>query len=75
MAIVFRVTARSGASIGDADTMDGVVELAKNAPSGRYQIDKISLDPATGELRTWKWGTLIKDRKGGIKLNLPPWID
>ena len=75
MASVFRVTSRGGASIGDADTIDGVVELVKNAPPGRYRIDRISLDPASGELRSWKWGTVIKDRKGGIKLDLPPWID
>jgi hypothetical protein len=75
MATVFHVTARAGGSIGDADTLDGVVDIAKNAPPGRYRIEKISLDPATGDVRSWKWGAVRKDRQGGIKLDLPPWIN
>jgi hypothetical protein len=75
MATVFRVTARAGGSLGDASTMDEVIELAQCAPPGRYRIEKVSLDSATGELRCWEWGAVIKDRKGGIKLDLPPWID
>jgi hypothetical protein len=74
MATIFRITSRSGASIGDANSLDGVVEIAKSAPPGRYRIEKISLDPATGEVRSWKWGAVRKDRQGGIKLDLPPWI-
>jgi hypothetical protein len=62
MPLVFRVTARDGGSIGETDTMDGVLELAKGAPPGHYRIDKISLDPATGDLRSWEWGTIIKGR-------------
>jgi hypothetical protein len=75
MATVFRVTARASGSIGDAYTMDGVVELAEDAAPGHYRIDKISLDPATGDLRAWEWGEVIKEKNGGIKLDLPPWID
>jgi hypothetical protein len=75
MPVVFRITARDCGSIGETDTLDGVVELAKGAPPGRYRLDKISLDPATGDLRSWDWGTIIKDRKGRIKLDLPPWVD
>ena len=75
MATVFRVTAQNGASMGEAATMDGVVELAKDAPPGRYQIQKIHLDPATGDLRCWEWGTIIKDHGGGIKLDLALWLD
>jgi hypothetical protein len=55
--------------------VDGIVELANVAPPGHYRIEKHSLDPATGELRSWNWGTITKDRKGGIKLDLPPWVD
>jgi hypothetical protein len=75
MATVLRVIARAGAVLGEAQTMDGVIELAKGARPGRYRIEKVSLDPATGELRSWKWGAVIKEKNGGIKLELPPWID
>jgi hypothetical protein len=75
METVFRVIARAGAVLGETQTMDGVIELAKGARPGRYRIEKVSLDPATGELRTWEWGAVIKQRNGAIKLDLPPWID
>ncbi|HEV3263565.1 MAG TPA: hypothetical protein VG013_42410 [Gemmataceae bacterium] len=74
MAKAFRVVANGGL-IGEADTIDGVVEIAKGASPGRYVIEKVSLDPATGELRSWEWGAVVKERDGGIKLDLPPWFD
>ena len=59
------VLPRGGASIVEADTLNGVIELAKNAPPGpSYRIGKVSLDPATGDLRSWNMGVIIKDRKG-----------
>jgi hypothetical protein len=75
MATVFRVTARDGGTLGEAASIDGVVEVAKGAPPGRYRIEKVARDPATGEVRCWEWGTIAKDRKGRVKLDLPPWID
>jgi hypothetical protein len=75
MPMVFRVTARDGGSIGEAATMDGVIELANQAPPGRYQIEKLSLDPAGGELRSWDWGTIVKDSAGRVELDLPAWLD
>jgi hypothetical protein len=75
MATVFRVLARAGALLGEAQTMDGVIELARGSRPGRYRIEKVSLDPVTGELRSWEWGAVIKAKDGAIKLDLPPWID
>ena len=75
MATVFRITARAGGSIGVADTMDGVVELAKDASPGHYRIEKLSLDKTTGEVRSWRCGEVTKDRKGVIKLHLSPWSE
>jgi hypothetical protein len=72
--MAFRVTARPGDSIGYADTMDEVLEIAKGAEPGRYRIEKLWLDSATGELRAWEWGEVNKDRDGRIRLDLPPWI-
>jgi hypothetical protein len=75
MSTAFRVTVRDGGSIGDADTLDGVIELVQSAAPGQYRIEKISLDPATGDIRVWEWGEVIKDLNGGIQLDLPPWTD
>jgi hypothetical protein len=49
--MAFRITARAGDSIGDTATMDEALELAKAAPPGRYRLDKLYRDPATGLVR------------------------
>ena len=72
--MAFRLTARAGGPIGDAATMDDALELAKGAPPGRYRVDKLYLDPATGLVRAWEWGAITKGVRGGIKLEFPPWI-
>jgi hypothetical protein len=72
--MTFRVTARAGGPIGDADTLDEVLELTKGAPPGRYRLDKVYLDLATGVPRSWEWGAITKGARGGIKLEFPPWI-
>ena len=74
MATGFRVTARSGAVIGEADSMDGVIAIAKNIPPGRYRIEQLSLDPATGDIRCSSWG---RDRQGpqGSDQVAPPVLD
>ena len=71
----YRVISRNGRSIGDADSIDQVVEIVKNAAPGRYRIQRISLDPNSGDLRSWDWGAISKSRKGRITLDLPPWMD
>jgi len=71
----YRVTSRAGASIGVADSLDGIVEIVRSASPGRYRIYKNSLDPGTGDLQSWDWGAIAKSRKGRITLDLPPWVD
>jgi hypothetical protein len=71
MANLFRVTGRGGAVIGETDTMDGLIAIARNSPPGRYRIEQLSLNPVTGDTRSWKGGAIIKDRRGAIKLHLP----
>ena len=75
MAIVYRVSSRDGTTIGESDSIDGVVDLVKQSKPGRYRIHRISQDPTTGELQSWDWGGIAKSRKGGITLDLPPWMD
>jgi hypothetical protein len=71
----FRVISRDGVPIGEADSIDGIVEIVKKASPGRYRIQKEAIDPATGNLRSWDWGAIGKSRKGRITLDLPPWMD
>ena len=48
MSVAFLVTARGRGLIGDADTIDKVLELAEAAPPGRYRLGKLHYDPARG---------------------------
>ena len=72
MSTNYRLISPDGSSAGEADSLQRLVEIAKAAPQGRYQIEKLSLDPATGELRSSGRGTIIKDGNGSVKLAPPP---
>ena len=72
MPIAYRMLARSG-PIGDAHTLDEVLEVAGAAPPGRYRLLKFFLDRATGDLRCWEFGAIAVDRRGGIRLEIRPW--
>lgn len=71
MPVSYRVIGRGG-PIGDADTIDEVLELTKAAPPGRYRLIKFCFDRVTGDLRCWEFGALAVDRRGGIRLEIPP---
>ncbi len=75
MPAIYHVISRDGFSLGEADSIDGIVELVKAAGPGCYRIERLSLEPATGDLRSWEWGAITKSREGLIALDLPPWID
>jgi hypothetical protein len=75
MPSVYRLIAPDGGTIGDADSVDGIVEIATKVAPGRYRIDQVHEDPGpTGELSR-AWGNLIKTRGGRVKLDVPPWSD
>ena len=42
---VFRIVDRDGEILADADSLDGVTEIVRRAPPGRYHVDEISADP------------------------------
>ena len=74
MSTAFRVTVRDGGSIGDADTLDGVIELVQSA--ARPISDREDLPRSRhGRPPGLGMGEVIKDLKGGIQLDLPPWTD
>jgi hypothetical protein len=75
MPTTFRARAQNRSDIVHAETLDGLIEAMKTCRPGRYVIEKLSVDPATKEVQAWEWGAIIKNRKGGIKLELPPWFD
>jgi hypothetical protein len=75
MAARYRVFDPDGNPIGDADSIEEVIEIVRNAVPGRYQISGISVDPASCAPRYRTWGAVIKSRKGRIRLDAPPWID
>jgi len=71
----YRVFSSDGKPIGDADSIDGVVEIARSAIPGRYRIDRIAADPGLAVATSRTWGAVIKSRKGEITLDVPPWVD
>jgi hypothetical protein len=75
MSTVYRIVGGDGVAMGDADTIEGLVENAKNAPAGLYRIEQVRVGPNRPEETTRDWGELIKSRKGRIKLKVPPWVD
>lgn len=75
MSALYRVFSSDGIPIGDADSIDAVAEIARNAAPGRYRIDRISTNPGSGVPMSRTWGAVIKSRKGRITLDAPPWID
>jgi hypothetical protein len=75
MSASYRLVSTDGSPTGETDSLDGLVEIMKAAPPGRYQIETLSLDLATGELRSWSWAAIVKDSGGRVELDLPPWLD
>ncbi len=75
MPTAYKVVSPDGVPLGDAESIDGVVEVVKRAAPGRYVIQRVSVDPATGDPQFWDWGAITKSRKGKITLDLPPWMD
>ncbi len=75
MPTIYRVTSGDGASVGDADSIDDVVAVVSDAAPGHYLIQIVSLDTATGDLRSWEWGGISKSVDGQITLDPPPWFD
>ena len=71
----FRVFAPDGSPIGDVESIDEVIELARQSPPGRYQVDQVSTDIASGDQKSRTWGSVTRSNKGKIALHAPPWID
>ena len=75
MSALYRVFSLDGNPIGDADSVDAVAAIARNASPGGYRIDRISTNPSSGVPLSRTWGAVIKSRKARFTLDAPPWID
>ena len=75
MSAIYRITSNDGIVLGEADSVDGVVEVVKSASPGRYRIEEVSPNATTGDLQSWEWGAIIKSFDGQITLDVPPWLD
>ena len=70
---LFRIVDRDGEMLADADSMDGVTELVRNAPPGRYQVDEISAVPLPSGHTARRCGTAIRHDDGRVILGPDPW--
>jgi hypothetical protein len=75
MAAIFRLVAPDGSTAGEAESLDGISEVARAAPPGRYRLEQTCPDPGAEDPGPWVWGEIIKRPDGTIELDLPPWID
>jgi len=69
----FRIVDRECEMLADADNLDGVTEIVRNAPAGRYQVDEISAKPLPSGHTARRWGTAIRHDDGRVRLDPDPW--
>ena len=75
MATLYRVFGPDGDPVGDAKSIDAVVEIVKGSAAGRYRIDQVTIDEGSNRESARMWGGAIKTRSGRVKLDVPPWGD
>jgi hypothetical protein len=75
MAAISRLVAPDGSTAGEAESLDGIIEVARVAAPGRYRLEQTCPDPGEEAPGPWVWGEIIKGPVGTIELDLPPWID
>ena len=69
----FRVVAREGEMLADADSIDEVTEILRTTPAGRYHIDEISANPLPPGHTARRWGFEIRQPNGRVVLESDPW--
>ena len=69
----FRIVDHDGEMLADADSLDGVTEVIRNAPLGRYHIDVISVEPLPSGHTARRWGTAMRHDDGRLILDPDPW--
>jgi hypothetical protein len=69
----FRIVDRDGEMVADADSLDQVTEVLRNAPTGRYHIDESSAKPLPSGHTARRWGRAIRQVDGRVVLDPDPW--
>jgi hypothetical protein len=59
--------------IGDEGTIEGVREIVRQQPLGRYHIEEISVDPLSSGHTAHRWGIAISNPDGSVELEPDPW--
>ena len=70
---LFRIVGRDGEMLSDADSLDGVNEIVRRAPTGRYHVDEISADPPSSGQTSRRWGSAVRHDDGRVILDPDPW--
>ena len=70
---LFRIVDRNGEMFADADSLDGVTEIVRLAPPGRYHDDEISATPLPSGHTARRWGSAIRHNDGRVFLDQDPW--
>ena len=70
---LFRIVDRDGEMLADADRLDGVTEIVRRAPTGRYHVDEISADPLPSGHASRRWGSAVRHDDGRVVLDPDPW--
>ena len=55
--------------LADADCLDGVTEVVRHAPPGRYHVDEISAAPLSSGHTARRWGFAIRHDDGRVILD------
>ena len=69
---MFRVS-QHGESIDDADTIEGVKEIVRGEPPGRYDVDEIQAEPFPSGHTSRSWVRLIRHKDGRVEDEPWPW--
>jgi len=70
---LFRIVDPDGEMLADADSLDGVTKVVRNAPPGRYHVDEIAAAPLPSGHTARRWGCAIRHEDGRVVLDPDPW--
>ncbi len=70
---LFRIVDRDGEMSADAATLDGVTEVVRLGPPGRYHVDEISAAPLPSGHTSRRWGSAARHDDGSVILDPDPW--
>jgi hypothetical protein len=70
---LFRIVDRDGEMLADADSLDGLTEIVRHAPTGCYHVDEISSTPLPSGHTARRWGSALHHEDGRVVLDPDPW--